>query len=150
MSPGERSSHSSTCVVDLTEALERLASAPVARFASITPDGRPHLVAVTFAVTDDELVHMIDNKPKTTRRLQRLRNVETTPLASLLVDNYDDDWSGLWWVRVDGAARVETEGMQWGRARAALVEKYTQYRQSPPSGPAIFLSIDRVTHWESS
>jgi PPOX class probable F420-dependent enzyme len=136
--------------VDLAEALDRLASAPVGRFASITPDGSPHLVAVTFAVTDDALVHMIDDKPKTTRRLQRLRNVEVTPQASLLVDYYEDDWSALWWVRVDGAARVETEGMRWGKARAALVEKYAQYRESPPTGPAIFLSIDRVTHWESS
>lgn len=136
--------------MDLTEALDRLASAPVGRFASITPDGRPHLVAVTFAVSDDVLVHMIDNKPKMTRRLQRLKNVEMTPQASLLIDNYDDDWSALWWVRVDGAASVVAEGMQWEKARAALVEKYPQYRESPPVGPAIFLSIDRVTHWESS
>ncbi|MDP9143749.1 MAG: TIGR03668 family PPOX class F420-dependent oxidoreductase [Actinomycetota bacterium] len=136
--------------MELAEALDRLASAPVGRFASITPDGRPHLVAVTFAVTDGALAHMIDNKPKTTRRLQRLRNVEMTPRASLLVDNYDDDWSALWWIRIDGEASVETVGEQWGNARAALVEKYSQYRESPPDGPAIFLSIDRVTHWESS
>jgi PPOX class probable F420-dependent enzyme len=136
--------------MDLTEALDRLASAPVARFASVTPDGRPHLVAVTFAVAEDHLVHMIDNKPKTTRRLQRLINVEMTPWASLLVDNYDDDWSALWWVRVDGVTSVEAKGTHWENGRAALVEKYPQYRESSPAGPAIFLSIDRVTHWESS
>jgi len=136
--------------MDRAEALDRLASAPVGRFASITPDGRPHLVAVTFVVSDGSVVHLIDNKPKTTSRLQRLRNVERTPRACLLVDNYDEDWSALWWVRVDGGTSVETEGEKWEMARASLAKKYPQYRESPPTGHAIFLSIDRVTHWEGS
>jgi PPOX class probable F420-dependent enzyme len=136
--------------MDRSEALDRLASARVGRFASITPDGRPHLVVVTFAMVDDHLVHMIDQKPKTTRNLQRLQNVETLPLASLLVDNYTEDWSGLWWVRVDGEIAIEKDGDRWWTARSSLKEKYRQYRYAPPSGPAIFLSIDRVSHWESS
>jgi len=135
--------------MDRAEALDRLASAPVGTFASIKPDGWPHLVAVTFAVIEGSLVHMIDHKPKTTRRLQRLRNVEQTPRACLLVDNYDDDWSALWWVRVDGGASVETEGEKWEKGRVSLVDKYPQYRESPPTGHAIFLSVDHVTHWES-
>ena len=136
--------------MDRAEALNRLQAARVGRFASVVPDGRPHVVAVTFAVTDDEVVHMIDHKPKTTRSLQRLRNVETTPDACLLVDSYDEDWSALWWVRVDGRVQVEREGGRWERALAALALKYHQYRETPPNGPAIFLSMDRVTYWASS
>ncbi|HVR79760.1 MAG TPA: TIGR03668 family PPOX class F420-dependent oxidoreductase [Acidimicrobiia bacterium] len=136
--------------MDRAEALDRLERARVGRFASVVPDGRPHVVAVTFAVTDGTVVHMIDHKPKTTRNLQRLRNVETTPEACLLVDGYDEDWSALWWVRVDGMASVETEGGRWETARAALAAKYHQYRDAPPTGPALFLSMDRVTHWASS
>jgi PPOX class probable F420-dependent enzyme len=136
--------------MDRAEALDRLDGARVGRFASVVPDGRPHVVAVTFAVTDGTVVHMIDHKPKTTRNLQRLRNVETTPEACLLVDRYDEDWSALWWVRVDGMASVEREGGRWEKARTALAAKYHQYRDAPPTGPAIFLSMDRVTHWASS
>lgn len=136
--------------MDRAEALDRLNGARVGRFASVVPDGRPHVVPVTFAVTDGTVVHMIDHKPKTTTSLQRLTNVETTPEACLLVDAYDEDWSALWWVRVDGAVSVERGGSRWEGARAALAAKYHQYRDAPPAGPAIFLSMDRVTHWASS
>ena len=136
--------------MDRAEALGRLASARVGRFASITPQGRPHVVAVTFVVIGLNVVHMIDEKPKTTPRLQRLLNVEATPSASLLVDHYEEDWASLWWVRVDGEVTVEKDTENWWEARARLKGKYRQYRNSPPSGPAIFLSIDRLTHWEGS
>ena len=58
--------------MDDAEALQRLAAARVGRFASITPDGRPHVVVVTFTVIGLNVVHMIDEKPKTTHHLQRL------------------------------------------------------------------------------
>jgi PPOX class probable F420-dependent enzyme len=93
---------------------------------------------------------MIDEKPKTTPRLQRLINVETTPTASLLVDHYDEDWASLWWVRVDGEVTVEKDTGNWWEAHTRLKAKYRQYRNHPPSGPAIFLSIDHLTYWEGS
>jgi PPOX class probable F420-dependent enzyme len=136
--------------VDPLEALARLESAPIGRFGTVRPDGLPHLVPITFALVEGCAVHMIDNKPKTTQRLQRLENVEGRPVASLLVDHYEEDWSKLWWVRIDGGVKVETEGDRWRSARLALKLKYRQYRNSPPTGPAIFLFIERVTHWESS
>jgi PPOX class probable F420-dependent enzyme len=78
-----------------------------------------------------------------------LRNVEANPYASLLVDHYDEDWSKLWWVRVDGAVRVEIDSERWERARSALGDKYPSYRESPPRGPAICLAAEKVTYWES-
>jgi PPOX class probable F420-dependent enzyme len=136
--------------VDRAEALERLAAARVGRFVSITPEGLPHVVAITFVVIGLNVVHMIDEKPKTTPRLQRLQNVETLPIASVLVDHYEEDWHRLWWVRADGEVTIEKDGDNWWEARSRLKAKYRQYRNSPPSGPAIFLAIDRLTHWEGS
>jgi PPOX class probable F420-dependent enzyme len=136
--------------MEQTDALDRLGAARVGRFASLTPDGRPHIVAVTFAIVDGALVHMVDHKPKTTSHLQRLRNIEGSPWASLLVDHYTDDWAGLWWIRVDGGATIETAGERWDKARSALAAKYDQYVERPPEGGAIFLAMDRVTHWEGS
>jgi PPOX class probable F420-dependent enzyme len=135
--------------MERAEALNRLAAARVGRFASLGPGGRPHIVPVTFAVVDELVLHMIDDKPKTTSRLQRLRNVEADARASLLVDHYDEDWSRLWWVRVDGEASVETGGERWEKARSALAGKYTHYRDAPPEGPAICLTMDMVTSWAS-
>lgn len=136
--------------MDRAEALDRLAAARVGRFASLTRQGRPHIVAVTFAVVDGWVAHMIDQKPKTTTRLQRLANVEANPEASLLVDHYDEDWARLWWVRIDGRVTVEESGRDWEAARSALAGKYSQYAASPPDGPAILLSIDRIIHWQGS
>jgi PPOX class probable F420-dependent enzyme len=136
--------------MDLAEATDRLTMARVARLATLGSQGTPHVVPVTFAVVDDEVVHMIDHKPKTTRRLTRLDNIARHPQASLLVDHYDEDWERLWWVRVDGIATLEHEGPRVETAREALRWKYPQYRQTPPEGPAVYLTMETVRYWESA
>jgi len=89
------------------DARRRVAEARVARLATVRPDGAPHLVPVTFALLDDDrVVTAVDAKPKTTQHLQRLVNISAEPRVGLLVDHYDDDWQQLWWVRLDGTARV--------------------------------------------
>lgn len=133
-----------------SEALDRLTRARVGYFCTLTPEGRPHVVPVTFTVLGSALVHMIDHKPKTTTRLKRVVNIEQTPAASLLVDNYSDDWTELWWVRVDGSARIFELGPEWEIARAALAEKYHQYEDMVPMGPAVYLSIDNVIGWSGN
>lgn len=133
--------------MERSEALQRLTSAPVGRLATITADGRPHIVPITFAVLDNAVVHMVDDKPKTRTDLVRLANLRANPQASLLVDHYEKDWRRLWWVRVDGTGAVHESGREWEKARSALVEKYSQYSGRPPMGPAVYLSVERVTGW---
>lgn len=129
-------------------ARERFAGARVARLATVTPDGRPHLVPITFAVEADTVWTAVDSKPKQSRSLQRLANISAHPTVSLLVDHYADDWSQLWWVRVDGMARQldpgsaeETHGLR------RLVAKYPQYRTSPPAGPVVEVSLTGWCSW---
>ena len=124
------------------EMRSRFASARVARLATLQPDGSPHLVPVTFAVA-------VDAKPKTTQRLQRLRNIERDPRVSLLVDEYADDWSRLWWVRIDGTAQ-QVEGAVGERWMTRLQAKYEQYQASPPAGPVVEIRIDRWTGWQAT
>lgn len=133
--------------MERSEALLRLSEARVGRFATITADAKPHIVPITFAVLDDSVVHMVDHKPKTRTDLVRMTNLTTNPQASLLVDHYDEDWRQLWWVRVDGRGTVHQSGLEWERARSALVEKYSPYGERPPTGPAIYLSIENITGW---
>ncbi len=132
------------------ELRQRVAQARVARLATVRPGGEPHVVPITFALRGDAVVTAIDHKPKTTTSLQRLRNIEAHPVASVLVDHYDDDWSRLWWVRGDGAASIVTGGEARDQAVERLVEKYPPYRDSPPRGPVIVVEVSRWSSWSPS
>ena len=107
--------------------IERFASAPVARLATVTPEGRPHVVPIVFALDGEVIYTAVDGKPKSTARLQRLANIEANPRVSILVDHYADDWSQLWWVRADGVATVAAEGPKCARGLTLLRAKYPQY-----------------------
>lgn len=132
------------------EALSLLEGSRVGRLASIRPDGSPHIVVVTFAMADEAVVTMIDHKPKTTTRLQRLANIERDPRVALLIDEWSEDWSRLRWARFDGRAEVHEQGRLWEAAREALSLKYGQYRDRPPGGPAIVITIEDITGWSST
>jgi PPOX class probable F420-dependent enzyme len=127
--------------------LERFARARVARLATTGADGRPHLVPVTFAVHGQVVVIAVDHKPKTTANLRRLRNIRENDQVSLLVDHYEEDWRQLWWVRVDGIARVLTEEAERSEPVAWLCAKYEQYRERPPTGPVIRIEVVTVVNW---
>ena len=72
-------------------------AARVARLATVSATGQPHLVPVTFAVDGDMIYTAVDHKPKTTTRLRRLANIAANPQVTLLADHYADDWDQLWW-----------------------------------------------------
>ena len=126
-----------------------MSEARVARLATVRPDGRAHLVPVTFAFDGTTIVTAVDQKPKTTTSLQRLRNIEARGIAGVLVDHYDDDWSQLWWVRADGSAEVVTGGAERQAAIDRLTAKYPQYRDDPPEGPVIVVTVDRWSSWSA-
>jgi PPOX class probable F420-dependent enzyme len=128
----------------------RVERARVARLATVRPDGTPHLVVVTFALHGDTVVTAVDDKPKRTQQLQRLRNLEERPAASLLVDHYDDDWSQLWWVRLDGEAQVVRDEPRRTEALAPLVAKYEHYRSASPRGPVIVVSVRSAASWSAT
>ncbi|MFI0348978.1 TIGR03668 family PPOX class F420-dependent oxidoreductase [Actinomadura sp. 9N407] len=132
------------------DALHRLETAPVVRLATADEHGRPHLVAVTFAVRKGTVYTAVDHKPKSTRDLKRLDNIRANPHVSLLADHYEDDWERLWWVRVDGHAHIIEDRAQMAEPVALLAERYHQYRDHPPEGPVIAIVIDRWTGWAAA
>lgn len=123
-------------------------SSPVARLATADAARRPHLVPVTFALSDDVVVTAVDHKPKSTTKLKRLRNIADNPHVSLLVDHYDDDWSALWWVRADGQATI-TEAADHPDLVQALATKYAQYREHPPNGALVVIRIEHWNGWSA-
>ncbi len=140
-------------------AIERLLDTwPVARLASLTPEGRPHQVPIVFARARGALWSAIDAKPKAPVELARVRHLRANPAASLLFDDYTPDWSRLWWLRVDVTARVVEPASleadpEAAAAVAALRAKYPQYAQlAVLRDPPVLLALEplRIQSWCAS
>jgi PPOX class probable F420-dependent enzyme len=127
----------------------RLTTARVARLATTDPDGRPHLVPIVFALDGDTLYSAVDRKPKRSSKLRRIANARARPDVTILVDHYEEDWSGLWWIRLRGRARVLDDGDERERALALLAEKYPQYRAEPPDGPVLAVDVTEIRDWSA-
>jgi PPOX class probable F420-dependent enzyme len=136
--------------METAELRRRFAASRVARLSTLRPDGGPHAVPIVFALVDDTVFSAVDAKPKRSTNLQRLTNVRADPRCALLVDHFEDDWSRLWWVRADGTAEVvdaptvEHPGIQ------ALVQRFPQYRDEPPSRALLVVTVQRWTGWAST
>ena len=139
--------------VQLTpEAEAFLARAPVARLATASADGRPHVVPITFVWLAGSLWSALDAKPKRVARLQlrRVRNLLANPNAAVVVDRYANDWRQLGYVLLEGTARLVSDGARAERARDALRAKYPAYREGPwhlEHGPLIELAPTHVSEW---
>jgi PPOX class probable F420-dependent enzyme len=120
--------------------------APVARLATVDANGRPHVVPICFVLEGDTLYTAVDEKPKRSRRLKRLANIEADPHVEVVIDHYEDDWSRLWWVRLRGVARIVEDP----HAVELLAAKYPQYREQPPAGPVIMVSVEERNEWTAS
>ena len=129
------------------EARARFATVPAVRLGTADAQGRPHVVVVTFAVEDDVIYTAVDQKPKSGTNLKRLRNVSENASVSMLADRYSDDWETLWWVRADGRAAILADQRQMAEPLRLLASRYWQYRQAPPTGPVLAVTVERWSGW---
>src|SRR5689334_22503829 len=132
-----------------------LRDARVGRLATADSHARPLVVPVCFALVENAIYSAIDAKPKRdpSRPLRRVRNVLENAQASLVVDEYDEDWTRLRYVIVEGNAALLAAGDELTRAVDALTEKYPPYRAltlSRDAASMIRLSVDRVVPWSWS
>jgi PPOX class probable F420-dependent enzyme len=125
-------------------------TARVGRLGTVSAAGQPHLVPVCFVLVGDSAYSAVDHKPKRTTRLRRIANVTATGHACLLVDEYSEDWSALWWVRMDGHGRVLDDPDEVALAVAALRDKYRQYAELAPTGPVLAVDVTRWSAWSAS
>jgi PPOX class probable F420-dependent enzyme len=120
----------------------RLQVWPVARLATLRENGAPHLVPVVFAYSDGAFWIPVDGKPKRERELERIQNLRRDARATLLVDEYGDDWKALWWIHIECEAEMRQQSRRVGgagepgvgrfrRARDELLAKYPQYSEWP-------------------
>jgi PPOX class probable F420-dependent enzyme len=132
------------------DARGRFVSVPVARLGTADARGRPHVVVVTFAVKGNMVYTAVDQKPKSGMNLKRLRNVEENPQVTVLADEYSEDWDTLWWVRADGLAVVLAGEREMAGPLRLLAERYWQYREAPPTGPVLAITVERWSGWAAT
>ena len=129
----------------------KLETARVARLATLDAERRPHVVPICFACDGSVLYSAIDRKPKRVgpSRLARLKNIKETPQVALLVDQYDEDWTRLWYVLVRGEAELVSAGAEHTRAIQCLRAKYPQYDVDmlAENAPVLRLTAVRITAW---
>jgi PPOX class probable F420-dependent enzyme len=135
--------------LDEDEARARLAAHDHGILCTVHARRGVDAVPVVYAVDDDCVGVPVDRvKPKSSSRLQRERNLEADPRATLLVDHWDrDDWSRLWWVRAE--LRFQRDAADREAALAArLAERFPQYRDQP-FDRVVVLRVVGLTGWSA-
>ena len=133
-----------------------LGSARRAVLATIAPDGHPRLVPICFVVIGEPsiLYTPIDDKPKRTEdplTLARVRDIAADPRVVILVDRWDEDWTRLSWLRVEGRGTLLQPSATPAENAAAVTALRAKYRQYETHRlelrPLIRVTLDRVTDW---
>lgn len=128
--------------------------------ATIGPHGTPRLVPICFALaeTGDERVILYSSLDEKTKRdpdphqLARVRDILILPEVTLLVDRWDEDWSRLAWLRLNGLGEMlEPEPRERAEHEAAIAmlrAKYPQYATHDlESRPVIRVTVHRALSW---
>ena len=131
----------------------RLKEARVARFATLDAESRPHIVPVCFLYDGSVFYTPVDKKPKrlAPERLARVRHIRAMPRVALLIDEYYEEWTRLWYVLVRGTAKLLPKSATKERARVIrqLRKKYQQYAAGmlPDDAPIIRITPKRIAFW---
>ncbi len=129
----------------------KLKSARIARLATVDEKGRPHLVPICFVHDGRTFYTAVDVKPKRVapEKLARVRHIRANPKVALLIDDYQEDWSRLWFILIRGTARLLPRGKEQKKARRLLRKKYRQYRAGmlPEEAPVIRIRPTHTIWW---
>ncbi len=109
---------------------------------------------IVFVFEDPHLYTPIDRKPKSVddwRRLRRVQNVVTNGRASVVIDEWNEDWSQLRYVLLEGTADVLEPGPERDHAIALLEAKYPQYLRMPlGDAPVIRVTVEHHREWSAT
>ena len=103
-----------------------------------------------YAFDGQAVYSVLDQKPKRTAliRLKRVRNIQSNPKVSLVVDHYEEDWRHLWYLLVHGDALLLEVGQEQSEAVRLLRQKYQQYQHMDiDQNPVIKITPTRVISW---
>ena len=130
-----------------------LKEARVARLATLDAKSRPHIIPVCYVYDGKLFYTAIDQKPKRVppERLARLQNIRAVPRVALLIDEYHEDWTQLWYILIRGKARLIPKSAHKEHAWAIrkLRAKYRQYegKMLADDAPIIRITPERTISW---
>lgn len=137
--------------LDEHDARARLVAHDHGVFCTVHPERGVDAVPAVYAVDADGYVGIpVDHvKPKSSSRLQRERNLEADPRATLLVEQWHrDDWSQLWWVRAELRHEAAATADRSASLAALLAARFAQYAEHPFES-ILVLRLVAVTGWSA-
>ncbi len=113
------------------------------------------VVPICYAFDGTALYSAVDAKPKHAppEGLKRIRNLRENPRVSIVIDEYQEDWTKLRYVIIQGRADLLTDGPQFSHGVDLLIAKYDQYRTlglGRERGLMIRVTPSRVSSWQYS
>lgn len=129
-----------------------IAEARVGHLGTADAAGQPLVVPICYAFDGESLFSAIDAKPKRSgATLKRIRNIRDNAKVSVVIDHYEEDWTRLRYVIIQGEAELLTGGAEFSRGVDLLRIKYSQYRTlalNRDSGLMIRVKAAAVTQWQ--
>lgn len=132
--------------------------AKVARLATVDSEHKPHLIPVVFAFDNDSYFIPIDEKTKRFKpeNLKRTKNIQQNSDVALLIDEYNDDWTKLYFVMIQGKASIiggkkleQNELSLLEKAHKLLIDKYLQYQKIGIGEYIIVIIPQKVITWKN-
>ena len=125
-------------------------AARTAHLATVGESGQSHVIPICFVFDGKFFFSPIDEKPKRTIKLKRLKNIRENPQVALVIDHYDEDWRKLAYVLIFGQARILQSGEKHRQAVKLLRQKYPQYRpMAIDARPMIVITPNRIANWRA-
>ena len=137
----------------------KINEAKVARLATVDLECKPHLIPVVFVFDNDCYFIPIDEKTKRFRpeKLKRAKNIQQNPNVTLLIDEYNDDWTKLYFIMIQGKASIiggkklekQNEVLLLEKAHNLLSDKYHQYQKTGIGEYVIMIIPQKVITWKN-
>ena len=141
-------------MLEKSQVYEIIDYAKIARLAQVDPNHAAHAIPFVFVRYEDALYSPVDGKPKRHAKLSRLQWIKSEPKVCVLIDEYHEDWSALWWLRLYGnATQIDSTFDAWDEVTQMLGAKYKQYEDLEMfSGvPTMMrIEIDQWRYWSAA
>jgi PPOX class probable F420-dependent enzyme len=133
--------------------------ARVARLATVDTEFKPHLIPVVFVFDNGRYFIPIDEKTKRSRpeKLKRAKNIQQNPNVALLIDEYNEDWTELFFIMIQGKACIiggkeleqQNDLLLLEKAQKLLSDKYLQYQKTGIGEYVIMIIPQKVITWKN-
>ena len=106
--------------------------------STVDSECKPHLIPVVFVFDNNCYFIPIDEKHKrsTPEKLRRTKNIRHNSNVALLIDEYSEDWTKLYFIMIQGEASIiggkkleQNELVLLEKTHKLLFKKYLQYEK---------------------